>query len=500
MSDVSTERVPTGIPGLDPLLEGGFLRGGVYMLQGAPGAGKTIFGNQACFAHAAAGGRAVYITLLAETHTRMLSHMRRMSFYKQDLIPEQLYFLSAFKVLENDGLAGLLTALRKEVTGRDASLLVLDGLVSAEEASPSPKEFKKFVHELQIVCAMTNCTALLLSSTERPRPFRPEHTMVDGIIELGDELHRLRSVRFLQVRKMRGTAAVQGRHTIEISDDGLVVRPRFETRLVNHWDAAPGAEERMGFGIEELDRMLCGGLPACSNTMVLGPTGAGKTTLGLQFLADGASRGEPGVYFGFYERPSALLERSRRLKLGFDEINGGPVEFVWHRPVEGVIDVLGERLIETLRRRKARRLFLDGMAGLELAVESPERMRDVFAALADELARAGVTTVYSMETPDLVGPTISVPVSGVSAITHNIIMVRHVEMDARLYRLLSILKLRDSDYDAGIREFRITDSGLDIVDTFDDAERILTGSAHNNGDKPGAGRSKPPTKRRPPPR
>ena len=476
------DRLATGVPGLDGVMEGGLLRGGVYLVQGPPGSGKTILGNQVCFAHAAGGGRAVYMTLLAESHTRMLGHMRRMQFFRAELIPDQVHYLSAFKVLEGEGLHGLLTVLRKTVTARAATLLVLDGLVSAEEASPSPKEFKKFIHELQIVCSMTACTCLLLSSTERPRPFRPEHTMVDGILELGDELKSLRSVRSVVVRKMRGTAPVLGRHTVEISDAGLAVIQRFETRTSGlRGEDAPNPHERLELGIPSLDAMLGGGLPARSITMLLGPTGVGKTTLGLQFLGAGAARGEAGVYFGFYEHPAALLERSRRLQLGFDGIADSPVDLVWHRPVEGIIDEVGDRLLALVRRRGARRLVIDGMAGFQVSVDDPDRVREVFAALSDELAGDGVTTIYTMETADLLGPRIEVPVKGVSAITHNIILMRHVELEARLYRLLSILKMRDGDYDAAIREFRINDSGIEILDTFVMADRILTGTAKQTG-------------------
>lgn len=493
------DRLPTGVPGLDTVLEGGLLRGGVYLVQGPPGSGKTVLGNQVCFAHAASGGRAVYMTLLAESHTRMLGHMRRMQFFRTELIPDQVHYLSAFKVLEGEGLQGLLTVLRKTVTARSATLLVLDGLVSAEEASPSPKEFKKFVHELQIVCSMTACTALLLSSTERPRPFRPEHTMVDGILELGDDIKSLRTVRSMIIRKMRGTAPVLGRHTVEISDAGMVVVPRFETRCSSMTrEDVPTPHERLALSIPALDEMLGGGLPARSITMVLGPTGVGKTTLGLQFLGAGAARGEPGVYFGFYEHPAALLERSRRLQLGFDGIADSPVDLVWQRPVEGIIDVVGDRLLALVKRRGARRLVIDGMAGFQVSVDEPDRVREVFAALTEELAREGVTTVYTMETADLLGPRIEVPLKGVSAVTHNILLMRHVELEARLYRLLSILKLRDGDYDGAIREFRVTDSGIEILDTFEKADRILTGAAKTNGKRAsrrtGGGRRKPAAK------
>jgi len=109
-----------------------------------------------------------------------------------------------------------------------------------------------------------------------------------------------------------------------------------------------------------------------------------------------------------------------------------------------------------------------------------------------------VTTVYTMETPDLLGPRIEVPVHGVSAITHNIILMRHVELEARLYRLLSILKVRDGDYDGAIREFRITEGGIEIADTFDSAERIMTGVAKTASRKPRPARKgKTPARKKP---
>ncbi|GLV56113.1 hypothetical protein KDH_29570 [Dictyobacter sp. S3.2.2.5] len=75
------ERVPSGIEGFDQLLHGGLIKGETYLLMGPPGAGKTIFGNQMCFHHIATGGRAIYLTLLAEMHSRMLAHMQTFDFF-----------------------------------------------------------------------------------------------------------------------------------------------------------------------------------------------------------------------------------------------------------------------------------------------------------------------------------------------------------------------------------------------------------------------------------
>src|SRR5271168_1754520 len=129
------ERVPTGIPGLDTVLRGGFLKAGIYIVRGEPGAGKTIFGNQCCFNHVAAGHRAVYVTLLAETHDRMMQHMQTMSFFDLARIPDGLYYVNGFRVLEEDGIKGFIDLLWHEIRTHNTTLLVLDGLIAAEESS-----------------------------------------------------------------------------------------------------------------------------------------------------------------------------------------------------------------------------------------------------------------------------------------------------------------------------------------------------------------------------
>src|SRR6201986_1586831 len=147
------KRIATGVPGLDTVLRGGFLRGGIFIVQGSPGAGETILGNQICFHHAAKGGRALYVTLLAENHARMLLHIGQLGFFEEAIIPDRLYYISAFRALEQEGLAAVLNLLRREVQVRGTSLLVLDGVSALEETAGSGREFKKFIHELQAQAA-----------------------------------------------------------------------------------------------------------------------------------------------------------------------------------------------------------------------------------------------------------------------------------------------------------------------------------------------------------
>jgi circadian clock protein KaiC len=485
MSGADTiDRVPSGVPGLDAILCGGFPRGGIHILQGVPGAGKTTLGNQICFHHAAAGGRALYVTLLSETHSRMLLHLGTMSFFDAARLPDQIAYISGFGALQAEGLAGLVTLLRREVAARKAGILVLDGLVAAEDRAASDTEFKTFIQELQTQAGLHGCTVFLLTSA-RGAAVPPEHTMVDGIVELTDVRFGSRSERGLFVNKLRGSDYLSGRHGLRITDQGLVVYPRIEAafRRTTYPDHAPAG--RLSTGIEGLDAMLGGGVPEGTITGLLGPAGIGKTTLGLHFLGQSGAA-EPGLLFGFYETPPRLLQQAERLGLDLGgAVRRGDVELLWQPQGENLQDALGHALVEAVARRGVRRLFLDGLGGfLEAAVE-PGRLSRFFAVLVNELRARGVTVLYSMETPDIFGSGIELPVRGISALVENLIALRYVERHARSHRLLSVVKVRASAFDPSLREYVIeTRRGLVLTDAFEESEDLLSGFAR---DRPAMG-------------
>jgi len=164
-NDTGLERVPSGIAGLDTILSGGFFKGGLYIVEGAPGAGKTILANQICFNYIAAGGRALYTTLLAEYHARMMQHLSSMSFFNPSKIPDHLRYIGAFHILRQDGAKGLLTLLRREIVASGASILILDGFATAQRVAESEQSLNEFVHELQAIAIATDCTLYLLTTS-----------------------------------------------------------------------------------------------------------------------------------------------------------------------------------------------------------------------------------------------------------------------------------------------------------------------------------------------
>ncbi len=467
-------RVPTGVPGLDEVLRGGLFAGGAYIVRGGPGAGKTILANQVCFHHARAGGKALFVTLLAESHARMIQHLERLAFYDPALVPGRVYYVSAFRALEEGGLRGLMALLRREVHAGGATLLVVDGLLVAGQVDGSDLEFRKFMHELQTYVSAAGCVALLLTSGGRAE-HHPEHTMVDGLVALEDTRVGGRSQRELEVRKSRGSGALRGRHPFRITDAGLAVYPRVEVLLARPSKPDEQPDGRVSLGVPALDGMMGGGPLVGTTTLVLGASGTGKTMLGMHFLAQSSER-EPGLHFGFYETPERLVANAAAAGLDLaGAVRRGHLEMLWRPTAEQIIDDLGGQLLEAVRRRGVRTLFVDGLGGYVEAVDRRERVSQVFAALSHELRALGVTTVCTGETTNLVGPEVAAPVEGVSVIADNMVLLRFVEFRARLHRLLSVMKVRGSDFDLALREFRITGAGVELGGTFEDAEAVLSG-------------------------
>jgi circadian clock protein KaiC len=477
------ERVPTGITGLDTILRGGLFRGGIYIVRGHPGSGKTILGNQICFAHARAGGKATMVTLLAESHARMMLHLESMEFFDPDLAAQKIEYLSGFNVLESQGLRGVLDLLRRELKTKKSTLLIVDGLVAIRETAPSVTDLKKFIHELQLHADLAGCTVLLLTGPAEGG-VQPENTMVDGIFELKDERHELRAFRQLHVHKFRGDGALRGGHFFKITNQGVKVYPRIEALYVQPAPQEPSEIVKVTTGIQSLDDMLHGGVSRGTTTMVMGPSGSGKTTVGLHFLA-GAPKTEKEIFFGFYETPERLMMKSRALNLDLERrVKKGTLQVFWNPSTERNVDELVGELLAAVDRMGATRLVIDGLDGLQRATLHPDRVHHVFTALANQLRLKGVTTLYTFESPRFIGMEVESPVGGISTLVENLLFLRFVELRSTLHRLLSIVKVRDGDYDSSLREFRITENGIHLEHTFEGAEQILSGMARENDGYP----------------
>lgn len=470
-------RIETGIDGLDTVLCKGFPAGGVYLIAGPPGTGKTTIASQICFAAARRGTRAVFVTLLSESHNRLMANLESFGFFDEELLGAGVRYVSAFATLMDRGLEGVLELVRQEVKQRTASILVIDGFVALDQLGRTPLEIKRFIHELQIQAEMTGCTVFALTS-QPVDSMQPERTMVDGIVELRYARNNEAVARMIEVHKLRGSSYLSGGHTFSILDEGVIVEPRIESML-----AAPSHEDtcltaKTTIGVARLDVMLGGGLPCGTTTMILGPSGSGKTTLGLHFLS-AATRESPGVFFGVYETPPRLERQATAMGMKLTElVNADIVQLLWKPMTGSTLDGLGHGILRAIEASGAKRLLIDGLDGFRRATQNPERIPNFFTALANELRVRGVTTMYTVETPSFVGPNVEAPLTGVSALVENLIFTRFVELNADLHRLVSVLKVRDTEYDSHVYEFHITPRGIELAPDYKSAEKILTGFGH----------------------
>ena len=451
------EKFSTGIEGLDRLTDGGLLRGSAYIVQGTPGAGKTILANQLCYAHVRAGGRALYMTLLAESSARMLNYVRQMAFFAEDAVPQAMQYVSAYGVLEREGLPGLLKLVQHEIKRHGATVMVLDGTFVAQSTA-SEQEFRAFIHALQGVAGISNSVLVMLTHQDRDSS-SPEHTMVDGWIEMSDEMKGARSFRTIQVRKHRGAAMLPGKHAFRINERGISVFPRMES-LLGAASANEATTTRVPSGVPGLDALMGGGLSQASATLLVGPTGAGKTITGLHFLAQ-ASVQQPALMLGFFESPRRILAKARAVGIDLDSlVDAGALELCWLPPSENIVDEVTHQLLRRVETGGVKRILLDGLVPLRDNLAYPERLPYLINALTLRLHALGATVLYTSEIPRMRASNLLMPSDELSAMVDNVVLLNLARRKQALHRSFTILKTRDSDFDPRVHEFHIDARGI----------------------------------------
>lgn len=390
------KRLPTAISGLDEILNGGLFEGGVYIFEGPPGVGKTTLANQIAYTLARADIRTLYVTMLAESHSRMVQHMEQQAFFDQREVNSRVSYVSGYRELEQGGLTAVVELLRGELVRHRAGLLVIDGLVVAGHVSVADDSVRQFVHGLQSLVSAMSCTCLVLTSGSGS-VLSAEQTMVDGIFSFEDHGFNWRAERRMQVSKFRGSHIIRGNHTFCISSRGLDFFPRLES-LPFKSAALKLGSDALSTGLPALDQVLrAGGLLAGSASVVLGQSGAGKTTFALAFAA--ASTVEaPGLLFSCTELVGDLRRTGAELGLAVGEaVDSGAltIEHLGHE--DEAMDEMGHKLLRLVDERKARRVVIDGLAGLADTLAFRERGYRFLGRLLAELKQRGATSLFTVD-------------------------------------------------------------------------------------------------------
>ncbi len=457
-----TKVIPTGVPNLDRLIDGGLTQGEFVLIVGGPGTGKTVLAEQMAFHWARQGRKVLWVVTPGEPNEKFLTHVSSMQFFDNRLVGDTLQIVNLSRYLEK-GRQAQLEVIRETVQGGDYGFVIIDGFQNVRCFLGTERDVRLFLSELGSELALAGITLLATADASPERYWESsEFTMADTILALERLIVVGCERRLVHVLKQRGRYNVPEAHAYSIGPGGLRVHPRIELAL--EAGDAPAPANRLAFGLPGLDQMLQGGLLEGSSTLIAGAPGMGKTVLACQFLAEGLRRGEPGLYLGFFESPNRLLQRADEFGMPLRQgIEDGLLGLqVYHAGCFDP-DACVEEALAVIEERKARRVVLDGFEPIERMLAPVGRIIDFVSALTRYLAWRGVTSILTYEMPGMAGDAYRPGWPLISQVTGNAILLYQGRTDTRRQRLLSVLKTRYSDHSMAVAELLVAEGRIQVV-------------------------------------
>ena len=456
-----TERMSSGNPEADHILGGGFPANSINIVMGHPGSGKTIFAEQLIF-HNAGGDRPIlYFTTLSEPLAKVVRYLQGFRFFDEEKLGTQVIYEDIGPQLAADGAGALVPLLAEAIRTLSPKVIVIDSFKAVHDLAPSVADRRRTVYEMTALLSAYGTTAFLLGEyTEDDILTYPEFAVADGIVELSRRRLGNRDERYFRVYKLRGSRYLEGAHAFRITSAGLDVYPRLVSPQMP--EGYEPATERLSIGVRGMDEMLGGGLWRGTTTLLAGPSGAGKTTIGLQFAFEGARQGEPTLYMSFQENPTQLMRTIRGLGADVEELNRQGLDLVYASPVELQIDSIIVDLFRRIEQGHVRRLVLDAVGDLASAATDPQRLHDYLYALVQHLAVRTITSVLNFETSGN-GISHAGMQNAMSYLSDNVLLLT-LDGEARTRRALRVVKTRGSAHDTRVREVAIGPGGLSVLE------------------------------------
>ena len=463
--------IPTSIPDLDTILGGGIPAGALLLVVGSPGTGKTVLTQQICFNLVARGlGRALYFSTLSEPHDKLVRQLQSFAFYDANHLGDSVMLLALQEFLKQ-GLEAIAEVILRTTRQQQARLVCIDGYRAIEAICKNEVDSRQFLYQLSSQLHVLGATVLVtLEHAPQDRDDYGAYTVADGVLVCHHDLVNMQRQRKVEVKKLRTIAHLHGLHSYRIDTRGWTVYPRIETlvptEIVAH--ARTGAVARQGFGIAELDRLFGGGVPAGSTTLIAGGAGVGKTLLALHYLGEGLRQNEPSLFLSFNERRDQLLDKARYFGLPLAE--GEQTDLLRIRtfaPVEVEPDEISTAIRQEAASRGIRRVVIDTTYELERATAREGRTHDYLGALVTYLRDTGVTMCMTKQMHKLGVDELDFSNTPLSVVAENVVLLRYIDSDRQLERMLSVLKMRDSAYDPGSYTYTIGPGGVTITGRFD---------------------------------
>lgn len=458
---MTLERLKTGNPNLDEILNGGFPVNTINVVMGAPGTGKTILAEQLVFANATATAPALYLTTLSEPLDKFIQHGQTYGFFDSSKVGETVFYEDLGAMLRERGTSALAEIVTEMVAQLKPRVIVIDSFKALNELIETPSERRTILFDLASVLSAYRCTTFLIGEySGEMMTDLAEFAIADSILLLMKRSTGAREQRFLRVEKLRGSASIPGMHAFNISEAGLVIFPRLLTPEVSpDYKIAP---QRVNTGVAGLDEMIEKGFWRGSTTLVAGPTGSGKTILGLHFIRQGVINNEAGVYVGFQENPTQISRVMSNFEWDPESLlKNDNFEFMYRSPVEMQMDSVAVELLARVREGRVKRVVIDAIGDLKKTSADPQRFSDFMYALTQWFATENVTCLLLYEVHNLFdAPQLSD--EEISNMSDNIVLLSF-SRDAEMTRTVRIIKTRGSGHDHRGHTLKISSSGVSVI-------------------------------------
>lgn len=477
----STEtRVSTGIAGLDDVLEGGLPRHHMYLVEGAPGSGKTTLGLQFLLQGAKEGEKGLYVTLseskdelvgVAASHGWSLDPIEIFEITPQveEMRAEAQY--TVFHPSEVE-LADTTTSILKYVEKVQPTRVVFDSLSEIRMLARDPLRYRRQILTLKRYFTGRNCTVLLLDDLTGSNDLQVQ-SISHGVIVM-QSLDREYGVkrRRLEVRKVRGSHFREGFHDYVIERGGVVVFPRLVAAEHN-----PDLPRNLVLsGLEELDDLLGGGIESGTSTIMTGPAGTGKSTLAMLYAAAASARGEYAAIFTFDESLRTLIQRGEGVGIPVKKhLEAGRLTIQQLDPAELSPGEFVSWVRQLVEKNRVKVLVIDSLNGFLNAMPGEQVLVMQMHEMLAYLNQQGVATILTLAQHGLVGSTITGPVD-LSYLADSVLLFRYFEAAGEIKKAVSVLKKRSGMHERTIRELSFSAGRIEVGLPLEKFEGVLTGT------------------------